>query len=162
RIADAISRVSAKPALRLRLPPRALPPTHAGQNAAMVLGTTARRGNARRPRCAIGDLRRRPLVARPGVARRRLHQRGLDPCPCEVASGPLMPQSKLTFQATCRGRARDVPGTCWRWMLVMRLAVVDATSREVQGSSMTTLARVLHRPLLPILLALAGAHLLND
>src|SRR5262245_17705402 len=56
----------------------------------------------------------------------------------------------------------DVPGTCWRWMLVMRLAVVDATSREVQGSSMTTLARVLHRPLLPILLALAGAHLLND
>jgi FSR family fosmidomycin resistance protein-like MFS transporter len=44
----------------------------------------------------------------------------------------------------------------------MRPAVVDATTHEVQGSSMTTLASVSHRPLLPVLLALGGAHLLND
>src|SRR5262245_62334575 len=32
----------------------------------------------------------------------------------------------------------------------------------VQGSGMTTFTTVSHRPLLPILLALSGAHLLND
>src|ERR1044071_116560 len=47
-------------------------------------------------------------------------------------------------------------------MLVMRPLVVDAITCEVQGSGMTTLANVSHRPLLPILLALSGAHLLND
>src|SRR6188472_3907099 len=31
-----------------------------------------------------------------------------------------------------------------------------------KGSGMTTIANVTHRPLLPILLALSGAHLLND
>jgi MFS transporter, FSR family, fosmidomycin resistance protein len=44
----------------------------------------------------------------------------------------------------------------------MRPRVVDTLSAEVQGSDMTMLARVSHRPLLPILLALSGAHLLND
>jgi FSR family fosmidomycin resistance protein-like MFS transporter len=44
----------------------------------------------------------------------------------------------------------------------MRMPPVDAPSRIVQGSGMTTLATVSHRPLLPILLALSGAHLLND
>jgi MFS transporter, FSR family, fosmidomycin resistance protein len=39
---------------------------------------------------------------------------------------------------------------------------VDARNRVVQGSGMTTLVTVSHRPLLPILLALSGAHLLND
>ena len=47
-------------------------------------------------------------------------------------------------------------------MLVMRPLVVDAMTREVQGSGMSTLVNVSHRPLLPILLALSGAHLLND
>src|ERR1700674_2998452 len=47
-------------------------------------------------------------------------------------------------------------------MLVMHLGVVDAITCEVQGSGMTTLANVSNRPLLPILLALSGAHLLND
>jgi len=44
----------------------------------------------------------------------------------------------------------------------MHLRVVVAITCEVQGSSMTTLVDVSHRPLLPILLALSGAHLLND
>ena len=44
----------------------------------------------------------------------------------------------------------------------MRAPQVDAASRAVQGSGMTTLATISHRPLLPILLALSGAHLLND
>jgi FSR family fosmidomycin resistance protein-like MFS transporter len=44
----------------------------------------------------------------------------------------------------------------------MRPPPVDATSRAVQGSGMTTLVATSHRPLLPILLALGGAHLLND
>ena len=44
----------------------------------------------------------------------------------------------------------------------MRLPVVDAIGREVQGSGMTTLVDVSRRPLLPILVALSGAHLLND
>src|ERR1043166_4329617 len=47
-------------------------------------------------------------------------------------------------------------------MLVMCLPVVDAIGCEVQGSDMTTLADVSRRPLLPILVALSGAHLLND
>jgi FSR family fosmidomycin resistance protein-like MFS transporter len=44
----------------------------------------------------------------------------------------------------------------------MRPLAVDASSDEVQGSGMTVLAQVSQRPLLPILLALSGAHLLND
>jgi FSR family fosmidomycin resistance protein-like MFS transporter len=44
----------------------------------------------------------------------------------------------------------------------MRAQQVDAPSRAVQGSGMTTLVNTAHRPLLPILLALSGAHLLND
>src|SRR5262245_195838 len=44
----------------------------------------------------------------------------------------------------------------------MHPLVLDAITTEVQGSSMTTLASVSPRPLLPILLALSGAHLLND
>jgi MFS transporter, FSR family, fosmidomycin resistance protein len=44
----------------------------------------------------------------------------------------------------------------------MRPRVVDTLIAEVHGSGMTTLARVSQRPLLPILLALSGAHLLND
>jgi MFS transporter, FSR family, fosmidomycin resistance protein len=44
----------------------------------------------------------------------------------------------------------------------MRLQQVDGASREVQGSGMTSLVTIAHRPLLPILLALSGAHLLND
>jgi FSR family fosmidomycin resistance protein-like MFS transporter len=44
----------------------------------------------------------------------------------------------------------------------MRPPVVDAIAREVQGSGMTMLVNASHRPLLPILLALSGAHLLND
>src|ERR1700692_421904 len=47
-------------------------------------------------------------------------------------------------------------------MLVMRPLLVDAITRAVQGSGMTTVVSVSHRPLLPILLALGGAHLLND
>jgi FSR family fosmidomycin resistance protein-like MFS transporter len=47
-------------------------------------------------------------------------------------------------------------------MLVMRAAEVDAAAGTVQGSPMTTVAHAAHRPLLPILLALSGAHLLND
>jgi MFS transporter, FSR family, fosmidomycin resistance protein len=47
-------------------------------------------------------------------------------------------------------------------MLAMRPLAVDAISCEVQGSDMTTFASVSHRPLLPILVALSGAHLLND
>lgn len=39
---------------------------------------------------------------------------------------------------------------------------VDAPTREVQWSAMTMLASASHRPLLPILVALSGAHLLND
>ena len=40
---------------------------------------------------------------------------------------------------------------------------VDVTTAAVvQGSGMTMLANATHRPLLPILLALSGAHLLND
>jgi FSR family fosmidomycin resistance protein-like MFS transporter len=44
----------------------------------------------------------------------------------------------------------------------MRSQAVDARASVVQGCNMTTLARLSHRPLLPILLALGGAHLLND
>jgi len=44
----------------------------------------------------------------------------------------------------------------------MRPLPVDAITRAVQGSGMTTVVNVSHRPLLPILLALGGAHLLND
>lgn len=44
----------------------------------------------------------------------------------------------------------------------MRPLAVDVTTSGVQGSDMTTLATVSQRPLLPILLALSGAHLLND
>jgi MFS transporter, FSR family, fosmidomycin resistance protein len=44
----------------------------------------------------------------------------------------------------------------------VRPPVVDTLIAEVQGSGMIMLARVSHRPLLPILLALSGAHLLND
>jgi MFS transporter, FSR family, fosmidomycin resistance protein len=44
----------------------------------------------------------------------------------------------------------------------MHLRVVDAITCEAQGSGMTTLVDVSHRPFLPILLALSGAHLLND
>src|SRR5215475_9516408 len=44
----------------------------------------------------------------------------------------------------------------------MHQLALDAITTEVQGSSMTTLASVSPRPLLPILLALSGAHLLND
>jgi len=40
--------------------------------------------------------------------------------------------------------------------------VLDAILGTVQGSGMTTFTTVSHRPLLPILLALSGAHLLND
>src|SRR5262249_51432588 len=40
--------------------------------------------------------------------------------------------------------------------------VLDAMRGTVQGSGMTTFTTVSHRPLLPILLALSGAHLLND
>jgi FSR family fosmidomycin resistance protein-like MFS transporter len=43
----------------------------------------------------------------------------------------------------------------------MRPPVVDAIASAVQGSGMTLVATV-HRPLLPILLALSGAHFLND
>src|ERR1700738_845743 len=44
----------------------------------------------------------------------------------------------------------------------MRPLPVDATSRAVQGSGRTTLVATSHRPLLSVLLALGGAHLLND
>jgi FSR family fosmidomycin resistance protein-like MFS transporter len=44
----------------------------------------------------------------------------------------------------------------------MRRLAVDAASAGVHGSGMTAAANVSHRPLLPILLALSGAHLLND
>src|ERR1051325_3135681 len=44
----------------------------------------------------------------------------------------------------------------------MRPLPVDATTRNGQGSGMHTRVTVSHRPLLPILLALSGAHLLND
>jgi hypothetical protein len=44
----------------------------------------------------------------------------------------------------------------------MHLRVVDAMTCDVQGSGMTMLVNVSNRPLLPILLALSGAHLLND
>jgi FSR family fosmidomycin resistance protein-like MFS transporter len=47
-------------------------------------------------------------------------------------------------------------------MLVMRPPPVDAKTGAVQGCGMTTLVSVSQRPLLPILLALGGAHLLND
>src|SRR5499427_5404551 len=47
-------------------------------------------------------------------------------------------------------------------MLVMRRPVLDAATCEVQASGMATIVNVSHRPLLPILLALSGAHLLND
>src|SRR5215813_1660554 len=40
--------------------------------------------------------------------------------------------------------------------------VLDAMRGTVQGSGMTTFTTISHRPLLPILLALSGAHLLND
>ena len=43
----------------------------------------------------------------------------------------------------------------------MRPPAVDAIACGVQGSGMTLVATA-HRPLLPILLALSGAHLLND
>jgi MFS transporter, FSR family, fosmidomycin resistance protein len=44
----------------------------------------------------------------------------------------------------------------------MRPAVVDATTRVGQGTAMHGPIAITHRPLLPILLALSGAHLLND
>jgi MFS transporter, FSR family, fosmidomycin resistance protein len=44
----------------------------------------------------------------------------------------------------------------------MHPLVLDALTMAVQGSSMTTLTGVSSRPLLPILVALSGAHLLND
>lgn len=44
----------------------------------------------------------------------------------------------------------------------MRVPAVDAIAGAVQGSGMATIATATHRPLLPILLALSGAHLLND
>src|SRR5215510_3542865 len=44
----------------------------------------------------------------------------------------------------------------------MHPLVLDALTTAVQGSSMTTLTSVSPRPLLPILVALSGAHLLND
>src|SRR5438067_12108998 len=47
-------------------------------------------------------------------------------------------------------------------MLIMHLRVVDAMACDVQGSGMTMLVNVSNRPLLPILLALSGGHLLND
>ena len=43
----------------------------------------------------------------------------------------------------------------------MRPPVVDANACAVQGSGMTLVATA-HRPLLPILFALSGAHFLND
>ncbi len=43
-----------------------------------------------------------------------------------------------------------------------RALPVDVVIGEVQSSGMTTLASATHRPLLPILIALSGAHLLND
>jgi FSR family fosmidomycin resistance protein-like MFS transporter len=46
-------------------------------------------------------------------------------------------------------------------MPVMRPPAVDAIACAVQGSGMTLVATA-HRPLLPILLALSGAHFLND
>src|SRR6476660_6945191 len=50
---------------------------------------------------------------------------------------------------------------CEREMPVMRPLLVDAVASDVEGSCMTLVATA-HRPLLPILLALSGAHLLND
>ena len=47
-------------------------------------------------------------------------------------------------------------------MPVMRRPMVDAVASDVQGSDMTTLVATAHRPLVPILLALSGAHFLND
>jgi MFS transporter, FSR family, fosmidomycin resistance protein len=44
----------------------------------------------------------------------------------------------------------------------MHPLVLDALTTAVQASSMTTLTGVSSRPLLPILVALSGAHLLND
>jgi FSR family fosmidomycin resistance protein-like MFS transporter len=44
----------------------------------------------------------------------------------------------------------------------MRRPMVDAVASDVQGSDMTTLVATAHRPLVPILLALSGAHFLND
>ncbi len=44
----------------------------------------------------------------------------------------------------------------------MHPLAVDAIRPEVQGSGMTVAVNISHRPLLPILLALSGAHLLND
>jgi MFS transporter, FSR family, fosmidomycin resistance protein len=40
--------------------------------------------------------------------------------------------------------------------------VVDVVTSAVQEFGMTTFVTTKHRPLLPILLALSGAHLLND
>lgn len=47
-------------------------------------------------------------------------------------------------------------------MRAMRRPAVDAIDAAVHGSGMTMAANIAHRPLLPILLALSGAHLLND
>jgi FSR family fosmidomycin resistance protein-like MFS transporter len=44
----------------------------------------------------------------------------------------------------------------------MQQRVVDVAAAARQGSSMTMLASTSHRPLLPILLGLSAAHLLND
>jgi hypothetical protein len=44
----------------------------------------------------------------------------------------------------------------------MQPRVVDVVAAAGQGSGMTMLAGTSHRPLLPILLALSAAHLLND
>jgi MFS transporter, FSR family, fosmidomycin resistance protein len=46
--------------------------------------------------------------------------------------------------------------------VVMRPPVVDAITRVGQGTGMHSPVAITHRPLLPILLALSGAHLLND
>jgi MFS transporter, FSR family, fosmidomycin resistance protein len=46
--------------------------------------------------------------------------------------------------------------------VVMRPPVVDPTTRVGQGTGMHSPVAITHRPLLPILLALSGAHLLND
>jgi FSR family fosmidomycin resistance protein-like MFS transporter len=47
-------------------------------------------------------------------------------------------------------------------MQVMHRRPVDARNGAVQGSRMATTVTTSHRPLVPILVALSGAHLLND
>ena len=85
---------------------------------------------------------------------------------CRRGCGPIaphawLPQSVELSLASCDGPTGlgSVREKCRGRMLPL---VLDAPGSEVQGSGMITLASAAHRPLLPILLALSGAHLLND